>query len=31
MAKGQEHVQGQGLDPVITAWHAMTAEIAKLF
>ena len=26
MAEGQEHAQGQCVDPVITAWHAMTAE-----
>ena len=30
MAEGQEHAQGQGVDPVITAWQAMTAEIAQL-
>ena len=28
MAEGQEHIQGP--DPVITAWQAMTAEIAQL-
>ena len=28
MTEGQEHIQG--LDPVITAWQAMTAEIAQL-
>ena len=31
MAEGQEHAQGQDLDPVITAWHAMTAEIVPYY
>ena len=30
MAEGQEHTQGPGVDPVITAWQAVTAEIAQL-
>ena len=30
MAEAQEHAQGQGVDLVITAWQAMTAEIAQL-
>ena len=30
MAEGQEHAQGQCVDPVITAWHAMADEIVPL-
>ena len=30
MAEGQEHTQGPGVDPVITACQAVTAEIAQL-
>ena len=31
MVEGQEHAQGQGVDPVITAWHTMTAEIVAYY
>ena len=30
MAKGQEHIQGPGVDPVITAWQVRTAKIAQM-
>ena len=30
MAEGQEHAQGQCVDPIIKACHAMAAEIAPL-
>ena len=31
MAEGQEHAQGQGVDPVITAWQAITLLLHRAY